>query len=633
VKSPNGVTAGQVALLGASIQAGQPFANQGDSTQRIFVPYMNLGMGLNTRKDTHALERSELAVLVNGWYLQAQIMGKRPGVTPLITGTGATGVSAPIGNIPAGIVSMIATRFGGTTWLVIQNLSGGIYYAPVVAAGSSFTWQQIGSITPGGIMRGAQMYDPQRSADAVFIVSGKDVPQYWLGPQTMLQTVDTTANHCPTKAGSVTQPITPSYVATLGNNSHLFYAGEPSAPSAVYVSDPFFPESFSTPLTQVNPMLGAYQPALIGNNDGVDGGNITGLQTLGSSMIVFKESAVYTMIETQLFGDIAFQVENISSTVGCLSPRSIVAMDGFLCFLAIDGIYATDGNTAQQISGNVPTFFDSTVLGQPALIANRTNAIAFRHGTRFIVFIDTGTGAPDTGVWFDFAVQGDNGLPANGQMNFSTAGALFTPMYLGGAVTLRGPRDDGNVAIAASNGDFVGKFGLGFADISFAQLTGAPTMSPILVTLRGKADFFEDVFGDDAPACLKNLDKIRLFVSIFQTQLPNASLTFTGNVITDIASEFPITALPAQLPVQSGPRWGTTSEGGTNEKWGTTGEGGTGAIWTAVPPIEGLYFDLPVLSPQTAWGKIIQMEFSEQSFFGWSILGYALQIGKTEVSD
>lgn len=621
----NGVTAQQQALLSAAVQAGQSFANQNDSTQRVFVPYMNLGMGLNTRKDTHALDRSELAVLINGWYLQAQIMGKRPGVIPMVTASGATAAAT------GGIASLIAARFGGTTWLVVQAISSGnIYYAPAVAAGSSFTWKLIGSVQSNGIMRGAQMYDPQRSADALFIVSGKDVPQYWLGPGTQLIQVDQTANHLPTKAGSITQPITPAFVATLGNNSHLFYSGEPSAPSAVYVSDPFFPESFSTPLTQVNPMLGAYQPALIGNNDGVDGGNITGLQTLGSSMIVFKESAVYTMIETQLFGDIAFQVENISSTVGCLSPRSIVAMDGFICFLGIDGVYATDGNTAYQISGNVPTYFDSTVLAQPALITNRTSAIGFRHGTRYIVFFDTGTGSPDTGVWFDFAVSADQGLPGCGQMNFSTIGSTYKPMYLGGAATLRGQNDDGNVAIAARSGDFVGKFGIGFSDICFAPVSGTPVASPILFDTAFKADFFEDVFGDDAAACNKNIDKIWLYVSIFQTPTPNSVLTFTGNVINDIATAFPITALPAQLPVVAGPRWGSVLQGGTGEQWGTIAEGGTGAIWTHVPTVRGLYFALPVESPQNAWGKILQLEFIENSAFGFSILGFALQVSKME---
>jgi hypothetical protein len=623
MSSRNGVTAPQVALLGAAVQSGQSFANQGDSAQRVFVPYMNLSKGLNTRKDTHALDRTELAVLINGWYLQAEIMGKRPGITPLVTTTGAT-------NKIGGIVSMIASRFGNITWLVIQSTDGGIWYAPSVAPGSAFVWRKIGSITSTGIMRGAQMYDPERNADALFIVSGQDVPQYWLGPETKLKTVDTTVNHCPTKAGSTTQPITPAFVATLGNNSHLFYSGEPSAPSAVYVSDPFYPEGFSTPLTQVNPMAGAYQPALIGNNDGVDGGSITGLQTLGSAMIVFKQSAVYTMIETQLLGDVAFMVENISSSVGNLSPRSIIPMDGFICFLGIDGIYATDGNTAYQISGNVPTYFDSTVLGQVAQISNRTSAIAFRHGTRYVIFFDTGTGFTDTGVWFDFAVMADKDLPAAGQINFSTNGTGFTQMYLGGAATLRGPQDDGNVAIAAHNGDFVGKFGLGFSDISFDD-DGVPTPGPILVTLAGKADFFEDVFGDDAPACLKNLDQVHLFVSIFQSPIVGAMLTFTGNVITDIATAYPITALPATLPTQVGPRWGSFAQGGTNELWGTKAEGGTGAIWTRVPPVQGLYFDLPMLSPTNAWAKIIQMEFIENSSFGWSILGYALQIGKTEV--
>lgn len=608
-------TAQLEALLEQLSANGQSFAQQPGSDVRQFVPYMDLGQGLNTRKDPHALARNELAVLVNAWYSQGQSLGKRPGVTPLTTANGATSKV----NF---VVSMVAARFGGQTWLVIQGDDNGVYYAPAVASGSNFTWKKIGSLS-GGTMRAAQMYDPEREADALFVVSGKDVPQYWLGPETQLKNVKTAATYLPTKANSTTAPITPAYVATLGNNSHLFYSGDDSAPSAVYVSDPFYPESFTTPLTQVNPMKGAYQPALIGNNDGVDGGDITGLQTFGSAMLVFKESAIYAMIETQLLGDTAFMVENISATVGCVSPRSIVPMDGFVCFLAIDGIYATDGNTAYQISGNVPTYFDSTVLGQPALIANRTNAIAYRHGTRYIVFFDTGTGSADTGVWFDFAVEGDQGLPGCGQMNFS-APAGSTAMYLGGAVTLRGPRDDGNVAVAAANFDFVGKFGLGFSDV--CETSGTPTATGISVTLRGKADFFEDVLGADAPASIKNVDQIHLFVSIFRTGQP-VEITFTGNVINDVADAYPITSEPTELPQISGPRWGSPGQGGTGEVWGAPPVG-TGAIWTAQPIAPGLFFDVPILSPSTAWGKIIQMEFSETSSNGWLILGYALQIGK-----
>jgi hypothetical protein len=610
-------------MLQATRQNGQSFAQQG-SNQRIVVPYMDLSGGLNTRKDAHALNRNELAVLQNAWYAYGQSLGKRPGLTSMVSVSGATGAGT-------GIISIIAARFQGISYLVIQDFNGNIYYAPAVdgkGSAGAYSWTQIGSISKSGVMRGAQMYDPQRNSDCLFIVSGQDVPQFWQGPgDTSLHQVDTSVNHLPTQTNSLTLPITPAYVATLGNNSHLFYSGDPTAPSAVYISDPFFPESFSTPLTQVNPMKGAYNPALVGNNDGVDGGAITGMQTLGSSMLIFKQSAVYVMVETQLFGDVAFQVQNVSSTVGCLSPRSIVAMDGFVCFLAVDGIYMTDGNTCQQISGNVPTFFDSTVSGSPALISDRTTAIAARHGTRYLIFFDSdGDHDADMGVWLDFAVEADRELPGAGQIIFSNDPG-YTPLRIGGLAALRGPLDDGNLAICAGNWDFVGKFGLGFADVNLAN--GAPQACGIQVTLRGKADFFEDVFGNDAPAALKNIDQIHLFTSIFQTPAA-AQVQFTGNVVNDLSAEFPITTQIAQIYPPPGPRWGTFAEGGSNFKWGSPPTG-SGQLWTYAPLGAGLYYDLPLLSPAGAWGKIIQMEFSEYSQYGWLILGFALQASKNEV--
>ena len=217
------------------------------------VYYADLGGGRNTRKDSHALARNELAASINTWMFAGHTVGKRPGSTPAISTTGATGSGAPC-------KGMATARFGNVT-SVIEQSNNALYTA---RPGVDTTYTNIGSI--GGSanpIQVAQMYDPTLSANAAFIVDGVDVPKTWKGPGNSIATVGTAPlNH----SGSAM--ITPTCVATLNNS--LWYAGEPTEPTAVYVSDPNTPESF----TFGGQLPGAsYIAYFIGYNDGIAGGN------------------------------------------------------------------------------------------------------------------------------------------------------------------------------------------------------------------------------------------------------------------------------------------------------------------------------------------------------------------------
>jgi hypothetical protein len=341
---------------------------QNRETFRVFYP--DLGGGRNTRKDSHALNRNQLAESINTWMLASHSISKRPGSVAAITTTGATGSGSSI-------KGMSTARINNVSYIIVQ--SGTNLYA---AAVTDTSYTSIGTLnSTAGPIQTAQMYDQTTgiTANAVFIVDGVDVPQLWKGPGHSIAPVGTVPlNH----SGSAS--ITPKFVSTLTNS--LWYAGEPTEPTGVYISDPSNPESFSyggqTPGA-------SFIPYLIGYNDGVNGGDITGIAPLGNSMIVYKQSAVYAFVYTGYYGDVGpWALQTLSTSVGMLSPRSLVSFDTFHCFLGIDGVYTCDGQTVSKrpISDNNPDLFD----GPTASIVDRTTAVGVRYGARYLLFFDDG---------------------------------------------------------------------------------------------------------------------------------------------------------------------------------------------------------------------------------------------------
>ncbi len=546
-----------------------------------YVPYMNLGGGLNTKKDSHAISRNQLAALINGWYAYGDVLSKRPGSTPYVTSTGATGSGGAGNGIAVG-------RFSNASVAVIQQGTQ-LYYARP----NDVAYTLIGSLasSPGPI-RAAQMYDPSTGKESLFIVDGAETPKIWAGPGGTFTAATVPQN------GSNTAPITPKFVATVGNNSHLFYAGEPSYPTGVFISDSFYPQSFTGNAPVSSGYPGTYAPYVVGLNDGVNGGDITGLEPLGSMMLVYKQAAIYRMIQVGLYGQMLWSSELVSGSVGCLSPRSIVRFDTFHCFLGIDGVYQTDGNTTRCISANVPTYFDSTLSGNAAIIADRTSAVAARIGNRYCIWFDDGSGVPSRGLWFDFNKLDEDGLPCVGEIQ---------GMKVAGMVALRGPQDDGTAIWVDAAQDRVGKFGLGFADFS----------NPITLQFFGKADFMDDVFGPEAPLMPKAIDNIQLLVALPQTAA-NEALTFSATVITDLLASYTQAAPPLNVNAPASGQWG--------QNWGAmvwSQTGGTTQYQTAKIYARFL--------PQSQ-GRVVQIGIVESSVYPVNVLGYLLYLNAQEVA-
>lgn len=94
-----------------------------------------------------------------------------------------------------------------------------------------------------------------------------------------------------------------------------------------------------------------------------DGGDITGLAG-GEYGLVFLERAIYRM--TYAGSPFFFQFDAISRSLGCISNGSIAQYGGLTYFLADDGFYACDGQTAKQIGAEKVNrwFFDNAIPGE-----------------------------------------------------------------------------------------------------------------------------------------------------------------------------------------------------------------------------------------------------------------------------
>jgi hypothetical protein len=559
------------------------------------VPYMDLGGGLNTRLDPHALQRNELAISINLWSSYDNAIAKRPGTVPLVTPGGV------VNNNPGPCKSLLAMRWNSVTYLVYVGHEGHAFIAENRESGIGLLWRHIGNFAASAkFVTCAQMFSPGEQMQMTFFADGVNTPKKLGNPLTdMLSDVATGPGKLPTKYGQGANgtPITPQFVKTVGNNSLLFYTGEPSNRSAVYISDPFYPQDFTTAAQMVSTDPNSvYNPAIIGNNDGVEGGPINGWETLGSGMVIFKEAATYVMVQTTLLGeDPCWQVVQVSTSTGCVAPRSVVQFDSFIIFLAIDGVYLCDGTTVQQISADVGPIFDSTLNGFPATITNREIARAVRHGMRYELWYSTGEADHcNQGIWFDFTKQSRFGNPICG---------LIEGMTPGGLAELRGPKDDGNVAWGDALVNRVGKFGRGYADFD----------QPIATAMAGKADLFDDVFGPEACIGEKQMQDAYAIIECVDTG--GVQVDFFGQVIVNIGRALGrVLAQPIESDMQAG-IWGYGSWG--EMLWGT--QAGSDLVVVKIPMQNG------------ARGHTLQVAIKEKSAIPWVMMGYCAYVNFQKV--
>jgi hypothetical protein len=472
---------------------------------------------LNTKKDVHALAPYELAVSINGWPAYDNVMAKRPASQFYVnTSTGATGLGGTG-------TTIVATRWivaGVSTTVLLAQNGRNLAYA---AAGSA-SWTDISTTMGAGAQRihVAQMFDPRSGVNQCFICNGVDLPWMWAGPGNNSLTQTSVANGLPVNFQGSTG-ITPRFVTTVGNNSVLCYSGEPTETTAVFISDAFTPQSFTQSASGSTVYPGSYQPYLVGFNDGVNGGSVTGITSLQGNIILFKESAIYRGQFVNVYSTTyGFQWQTVSANRGMVAPESLAPFDTYDVFLSNDGVYYTDGYQIQQISANVPTFFDGSLNGFGPLCLSYPTAVGVRCGSRYLIWYDRGlpsapgapAGFPTSGVWFDFSKPDIDGLPCAGEIHGALSQWPFTvTMPVAGACGLNGPNDSGLFVWTSATGDVVSLFGLGFTEFG----------GDISTTFAGGADRFEQIAKDAAFFAYKHIHSARFAIA--------AALTSTSQLV------------------------------------------------------------------------------------------------------
>ncbi len=87
-----------------------------------------------------------------------------------------------------------------------------------------------------------------------------------------------------------------------------------------------------------------------------DGDTITGLCSLGQVLLIFKKYSTWA-----LFGNSPsnFSIAQISPSIGCVNPKTIVKCDKFAIFLAVDGVYSANADGVVLLSYNIKPTIDA----------------------------------------------------------------------------------------------------------------------------------------------------------------------------------------------------------------------------------------------------------------------------------
>jgi hypothetical protein len=126
-----------------------------------------------------------------------------------------------------------------------------------------------------------------------------------------------------------------------------------------------------------------------------DGQKITGMIVFKDSLIIFKERSTYKFAFTTSGLP---QVEQVNPAVGCIAPRSIVAVENDIFFAGEDGVY-TMGNEAgfafdvlrtNELSVPIRPTYETI---DPAYIQNISAVYAKKNGQNLVIFSYTEQGS------------------------------------------------------------------------------------------------------------------------------------------------------------------------------------------------------------------------------------------------
>jgi len=449
------------------------------NTSRVTIA--ELTGGLSTRAFPTLIPGNYLTVANNVRYYSDGLISKRPGNQNFGSGNGAIGTGLP---------SQSGTRFypastvaaSAAPQLIVQS-NGKLYRGNDITG----TFTQVASaFTFSNNCNYTQMFDPVTQQIQLFVVDGAHVPVMVnaAGVGTQVSTGFGVGTNAFLPANPLGNPITPAYLCEF--QYHLVYAGEPTDPTAIYISDALNPQNFNgysiTDTQAVN--YTQYYPGGRGGKYGV----ITGIATVGQSLLIFFTNGIISMQNSGVYSATQYTFNVLSPSIGLKSPRSLIFMDYFVSWFGGDKFYATDGiNFLSPIPDELPTVYSNTSTSAfPPLIKNNTTVMGDRRESQMIWTYDsTGGGIIDSNVVFDMSAQG-GWSPGN---NKGGAWAMWSGMPMEWAVECRGPGDNfqlfwgSSIADKIAQHDYVATIGASGGCSDFGQ--------PISMEVRTKAFLFD----------------------------------------------------------------------------------------------------------------------------------------------
>lgn len=480
-------------------------------SKNAFVVLDQLDQGWSTKSFPHLISDRQLYVADNVVFNRDGLVSKRPGSQAYGHLAGQNGKTG------SGVASQSGARFypvTGSPYLMVQ--SGGALYK---AQDNTGTFSAIAgaALSATNAARYQQVFDPDLSTGAatgMIVVDGVHTPQVWDGVN--WTAVRTGAGWLPN--GATGFPITPGLVAQW--KYHTVYAGEPTDPTAVYISDALRPEAFTgfSMTDSAGTNYTAYYPA--GRNTG--SGVITGIAVVNAFLVVFYSNMIVIGYNTGTYGAYEFEWITLSAKLGCVAPSSIVSFDTYVVFFAGDAFFATDGENIVKLPDLIPSVYATTAQSAfPCEMYNKNLVVGARHGDQYWASYDNiGDGVLHAIVVFDRS--------ANGGWSFGAASGgawsrFPTGMPLSWAVECRGPGDSSfPIYWGSSVGDQIAQYDTGvYSDLG----------ADIAMEIRCKAFLLEN------PVSIKDVQAIWVLATFPQlASQANFTVTAYPFVVTDLSN-------------------------------------------------------------------------------------------------
>ncbi|MFL0197396.1 hypothetical protein ACJDU8_17775 [Clostridium sp. WILCCON 0269] len=136
------------------------------------------------------------------------------------------------------------------------------------------------------------------------------------------------------------------------NHERVWLAGDVDFPNRVYFSKDLDIDDWTIPIDEAE----ANQHGGLIDVPTWDGGKIIGLKVLFGDLFVFKNKNIFRIFGTYPGN---YELEQVCSTTGAISDRSIVSGTSAVYFAAKDGIYAFNGSTAALIGQKIKNTWKS----------------------------------------------------------------------------------------------------------------------------------------------------------------------------------------------------------------------------------------------------------------------------------